>query len=128
MKRFEFPLARVRDYRREQLDAEEAKLQVLFAERHALEAESGRLASEALETRHSLMVTGSAESRDLAAMDAYVRHLEVVKKRHALKLIEWQVRAAKQQQAVVEAKRRVRLMEKLEQRRYREWKHALDRE
>ena len=61
-------------------------------------------------------------------MDSYLRHLGGARKRHALKLVEWQERAAKQQQAVVEARRRVRLMEKLEERRLREWKQALDRE
>jgi len=128
VKRFEFPLARVRDYRREQLEAEEAKLHVLLTERQALETESTRLANEAVETRLSLMVTGSAQSQDLSAMDAYLRHLAGAKRRHALKLIEWQERAAKQQQAVIEARRKVKLMEKLEERRYHEWKQALDRE
>jgi flagellar export protein FliJ len=128
VKRFEFPLARVRDFRQRQLESEEVKLQVLLAERQALASESARLAKEASETRLSLMVTGSAESQDLSAMDSYLRHLAEEKKRHALKVIEWQGRAAKQQQAVVEARRRLRLMEKLEARRYVEWKAALDRE
>jgi len=128
VKRFEFPLARVRDFRKQQLESEEVKLQTLLAERKELNSESERLLNEAAETRLSLMVIGSAESQDLAAMDAYLRHLGNVKKRHALKLVEWQGRAEKQEQAVVEARRRLRLMEKLEERRYNEWKHALDRE
>ena len=128
MKRFEFGLAKIRDYRRQQLEMEEAKLQPLLLERQALEAESSRIASEAADTRRLLMVTGSAESQELAASDLYLRHLAAEKKRHAAKVADWQVRTSKQQQAVVEARRRVRLLEKLEERKCREWKIGLDRE
>ena len=128
MKRFEFPLAKVRDFRRQQLELEEVRLQSLLGERQALELESSRLETEVRETRCSLMVTSSAESQDLMASDVYLRHLADKKKRHAVKLAEWQARAVKQQQAVVEARRRVRLLEKLEGRQFSEWKSAADRE
>ena len=63
MKRFEFKVARVRDYRRQQLEAEEAKLEVLRAERQQLDAESLRLENEVAGTRNSLMVTTSVEAQ-----------------------------------------------------------------
>src|SRR5438045_342283 len=128
MKRFEFPLARVRDFRRQQLELEEGKLQLLLRERQSLEAESLRIESEAAETRRSLIVTLSVESQELVASDAYLRRLAVEKKRLAGKITEWQARAVKQREAVLEARRRVRLMEKLEERRFREWERAVDRE
>src|SRR6266540_1106954 len=128
MQRFHFALAKVLDFRRRQLELEEAKFEALHSERRALESESSRLEGEVLETRGSLMVTGFAESQDLVAADLYLRHLSAEKKRHASRVAEWQVRASKQQQAVVEARRRVRLFEKLEERQLREWKTAADRE
>jgi flagellar export protein FliJ len=128
MKRFDFSLAKVRDYRRQQLELEEVRLQSLLGERLALELESSRLETEVRETRCSLMVTSSAESQDLTASDMYLRHLAAEKKRHAAKVAEWQARAVKQQQAVVEARRRVRLVEKLEARQFRVWKASADRE
>jgi len=104
------------------------KLELLHAEGRALADEWSRLEAETAGTRNSLMVTGVAEAQDLAASDLYLRHLEVAKKRHAARLVEWRGRSGKQQQAVVEARRRVRLLEKLEERRLQEWKMAADRE
>ena len=128
MKRFDFPLAKVLSFRRRQLELEEAKLEALDSERRTLESESSRLEDEAVRTRSALVVTGSAESQDLVAADLYLRHLSAEKKRHAAKVADWQARANKQQQSVVEARRRVRLIEKLEERQLREWKTAVDRE
>jgi flagellar export protein FliJ len=128
VQRFHFALAKVLDFRRRQLELEEAKFDALHAERRVLASESSRLEGEALHTRQSLMVTGFAESQDLVAADLYLRHLSAETRRHASRVAEWQTRASKQQQAVVEARRRVRLIEKLEERRLREWKAAVDRE
>jgi len=128
MQKFHFPLAHVRDFRVRQLEMEQAILEALHRERRALADEWSRLEEETAETRNALMVTVAADAQDLAASDLYLRHLEVVKKRHAARLADWQVRAAKQQQAVVEARRRVRLLEKLEERKLKEWQLAADRE
>src|SRR5262249_32269004 len=90
--------------------------------------EPARLEAEAVQTRRSLMVTGSAPSQDLVAADLYLRHLADQKKRQAAKLTDWQARASKEQKAVVQARRRVRLIEKLEERQFQAWKAAADRE
>lgn len=128
MKRFEFRLAKVRDYRRQQLEVEEAKLEVLLAERKQLDAESARLEREASGTRQSLMVTGSAEAQELIAADRYLRYLAAEAKRQAARMAEWQERAHKQEAAMVAARRRVRLLEKLEAKELRLWTAETDRE
>src|SRR5689334_9098861 len=128
MKRFEFRLARVRDFRRQQLEVEEAKLEVLRAERQQLEAESLRLKNEAAGTRNALIATRSVEAQELVAADHYLRHLAAEEKRQAARIVDWQQRTAKQQQAMLEARRRVRLLEKLEDKQVRLWKAEADRE
>jgi flagellar export protein FliJ len=128
MKRFEFRLDRVRDVRRQQLELEESKLERLHAERRELTAESSRLDSEAARTRGSLMVTTSVEGRELVAADKYLHHLADMRKRHDEKVNAWKARALEQQEAVLEARRRVRLMEKLEAHQLRDWKTEADRE
>jgi flagellar export protein FliJ len=128
VKRFDFRLARVRDYRRQQLEMEEAKLEMLHAERRLLDAESLRLENETAGTRNSLMVTTSAEAQELVAADQYLRYLAAAEKRQEAKVADWQQRAVKQQQAIVEARRRVRLLEKLEEKQLRLWKAEADRE
>lgn len=128
MKRFEFKLARVRDFRRQQLEVEEAKLEVLRAERQQLEAESLRLSNEAAGTRNALRATRPVEAQELVAADRYLRYLAEEEKRQAARTADWQQRTAKQQQAMLEARRRVRLLEKLEQKQVRLWKAEADRE
>jgi flagellar export protein FliJ len=128
MKRFEFRLTSVRDFRRRQLEIEEAKLEVLRAEREQLEAESLRLEKEASSTRNTLMVNGSVEAQELVAADRYLHHLAAAKKQQAAKVADWQQRTAKQQQAMLEARRRVRLLEKLEEKQMSAWKAEADRE
>jgi len=128
MTRFHFPLAKVRDFRQRQLEMEEAKLEALHAERQALAAESAHLERETELTRLSLMVTGVVEAQELVASDRYLRQLSAGKKRLAARLCDWKARADKQQQAIVEARRRVRLLENREERKLREWQVGADRE
>jgi flagellar export protein FliJ len=128
MKRFEFRLDRVRDFRRQQLELEETKLERLHAEHRELDAEFLRLENEAAGTRSSLMVTTSAEGRELMPADRYLRHLADARKRHDQKVAGFQVRLRKQQEAVLEARRRLRLIEKLEAKQLRDWKAEADRE
>ena len=128
MKRFEFTLHRVRDFRRQQLEVEEAKLEALAVERIALDAMAERLRKETAQIRQSLMVTASAEAQELVAADRYLGRLQIAAKQHAGKIADWQARIQKQQEAMVEARRHVRLMEKLEAKQLGEWKAAADRE
>jgi flagellar export protein FliJ len=107
---------------------EEAKLDMLRAERQQIEAESVRLENEVSGTRKSLMVTGSVEAQELAAADQYLHSLAIEGKRQAAKLADWQQRTAKQQQTMVEARRRLRLLEKLEEKQLRLWKEEAGRE
>jgi flagellar export protein FliJ len=62
------------------------------------------------------------------AADHYLHSLAAARKRQAPKLADWQARTSKQQQAMVEARRRVRLLEKLEEKQLRLWKEEADRE
>ena len=128
MKRFQFHLASVRDYRRQRLEMEEVKLQSIFAQRQALDFETSRLDREAAETRNSIVMTVSAESQNLAAMDAYLSYLGLAKKKHTAKINDCRIRIVEQQRLIVEARRGVRLIEILEERRHREWRMGVERE
>ena len=128
MKQFQFGLARVLDFRRQELEIEEAKLELLMAERGRLDADALRLEQEVDATRQSLMVTGSAQSQELVAADVYLGYLAGEKKRQAVRLADWQERASRQQREMVEARRRVRLLEKLEEKQRQAWKAGIGRE
>jgi hypothetical protein len=74
------------------------------------------------------MITGSVEAQELVAADHYLKYLAAESKRQAAKMADWQQRTAKQQQAMVEARRRVRLLEKLEDKQLSLWTAEADRE
>jgi flagellar export protein FliJ len=128
MKRFEFRLAKVRDFRCQQLDLEEAALEKLHSELRALDAEVSRLDKESERTRASLMVTTSVEAGELVAADRYLRHMAAARKRQAEKAVDCQGRIRTRLAAVVEARRHVRLMEKLEEQQRCDWTAEADRE
>lgn len=125
---FRFRLEKVLTWRRAQLQLEEAKLQrqieavaELDRERAQLEARAIRLESEA---RNWSPLAG----QDLAALSSFHRHVQdreqdlAARRRQALELLE------SQKQALLEARRRCRLLERLEQRQRAEWQTAADRE
>jgi flagellar export protein FliJ len=126
VKRFEFRLARVRDLRKQQLEVEEAKLESLMAERAALVSELGRIEGEAAETRGTMRGGGAA--LELLAADRYLRHLAARRRQQEGRIAEWHRRAAAQREAVVGARRRLKLLESLEAKRLAEWKAEADRE
>jgi hypothetical protein len=67
------------------------------------------------------MVTGSVEAQELIAADRYLRHLAEEAKRQAAKMADWQERARQQEEAMVVARRRVRLLEKREAKQFALW-------
>jgi len=128
MNAFRFRLERVLEWRRGQLDHEEllykqqaAALAALDRERHAV-AESGRQAEVQVRSLNPLL------GRDLAGLDGYRgyvrnREAELEGLRAACER-----RLAERRQAMLEARRRFRLLEKLKERRRTEWQGAADKE
>jgi hypothetical protein len=128
MKRFNFPLDRVRRWRLEQLHVEELKLQQLRAELEGL-AVSKRLIQDEL-TRTQSQVLGQAyvQSSELETLDSYrayirgrVRELENREWERGVKLIE-------QRTKVIEARRQYELLEQLRKKSFGAWKTAVNKE
>ena len=128
MKRFNFPLDRVRRWRLEQLHVEELKLQQLRAELEGL-AVSKRLIQDEL-TRTQSQVLGQAymQSSELETLDSYrvhirgrVRELENREWERGVKLIE-------QRTKVIEARRQYELLEQLRKKSFGQWTKAVNKE
>lgn len=128
MTTFRFPLRRVLEWRHAQLELEEVKfrqqaaiLAALDRQRAELEAEGIRAEVEVRDRRH---VTGS----DLSALGKYRlfikdREAHLAQERAACsRLLE------ERQTAMLEARRRFCLLEKLKERRFAEWEKARDKE
>jgi len=125
---FRFRLQRVLDWRRTQLDGEEARLKQLAAALEELDRaklavkESGRRAQ--MEVRGFESVCGN----DLAALGAFLGGLEKRQADIAARRVEGEKKFAEQQAAMQEARRRYRLLERLKERRWEEWRAASNKE
>ena len=128
MTRFRFRLERVLAWRRTQLEIAEAAFQGQNAV--AAELDRARAALDAAGIRAEMTVRqwDRVTGGDLAALDAFRTDLQ--RRQTAL---DAQRRAAREQlearrSAMLEARRRCRLLERLKERRLAEWNAAVERE
>ncbi len=128
MKAFHFQFDRVRQWRAQQLEMEKTQLPKLFEERNRIEGRRRALDRERQEEVQRVLGAGSAMAAELAALDAFTRWVKA--EGHRLLDAESAVtqRIAAQQQRVVEASRRVELLDRLKQKRLSEWRSEFDRE
>jgi flagellar export protein FliJ len=132
LKRFTFPLERVRLWRKSQIDIEYAKLQRLFEEMRVLEASVASLYSTVEEARSPIQIAAAAgnilDGSELARLDDYqlfARHQVEVFKRQKQQLLE---RIAAQRTRLLEARRNFALLDKLKERAQEKWQVEYDRE
>jgi flagellar protein FliJ len=128
MKAFRFPLQKALDLRMRQLELEEAKLQQAAAALAAVDREresllKGRADAEAL-VRAGKAVPGE----DLAALGAFRLHTDAEAKRIAQRRAQSEGAMEEQRKIMLEARRKLRLLEKLRERRYAEWSASAAKE
>ena len=124
MKRFQFPLQPALDWRERLCDAEESRLRSLQNEETRLAQERDALERELRVPMQAIEVTGADLHRRAAHTSAVmtkVAHL-------GAEIIRCQARVEAQKSAWVEARRQVRMLEKLKERRHGEWKATTERE
>ena len=128
MKAFQFRLKRVLELREMQLRTEEAKLDQLYAARRRMEAEMQLMEESLKKARTELSRQATLRSADLLALEFYDRHVVSERKHWEARLVAHDRIIEQQQAAVVEARRQVRLLEKLRERRQAEWQAGQDKE
>jgi flagellar export protein FliJ len=128
VKKFTFPLARVLDWRRTQLQVAESKLEQLYAELRAIETRLRDTERAREQSGRELIAMGSATGAELAALDRFRQ----VSREESAKLGESasasRQRIGAQMQAVLLRQREVRLLEHLEARKLAAWNTELARE
>ena len=128
MNAFRFPLERVMDWRRQQMELEEAKLRQQAAaiaqlDRTRAQLQAAGIAAE-IDVRRWTPLAGS----DLAALGGFRRHVRDQEQQLAVQRVARAQQMSGQQQVLLEARRRYRLLERLRERRLAEWQEAVDRE
>ena len=128
MKRFNFPLDRVRRWRLEQLNVEELKLQQLRAELESLAAQKRLIQDELSQTQRQVLGQAHMRSSELESLDCFGLHIRG--RVRELEHSEWErgTRIVEQRAKVIEARRQFELLEQLRKKSLSVWKTAADKE
>lgn len=128
MRAFEFPLRRVLDWRKTQLELAENGLRQLAASLEQMALAAVRL--DLVKSRAEVAVRQApvVEAGDLWALAAYRQRLLAEMQALAQRRAACEQQLAAQRQRVLEAQRQCRLLEKLEYRHHAEWRKLANRE
>lgn len=121
MKRFQFPLERVRRWRSEQASVEELKLQQLRAEAARLAGAKSEIQSEAAQSARQVLAQPSMDALELTSLESYRLYLR--RRIYELENLERQCEAklVEQRRRVMEARRQFELLDRLHGKAWREW-------
>jgi flagellar export protein FliJ len=128
MKAFRFRLDRVLDWRRAELELEETRLKQLHAARAALDQEKAALQSARDDAGRSVLARSSIDGAELHLLSSYNAAVKLLSVRLDEKRRASEQAAVAQQQKLMEARRRLRLLENLKERRLAEWKYDTERQ
>ncbi len=128
MKRFQFPLDRVRRWRSEQASLEELKLQQLRAESARLTSARIEVEAEGARSARQVLSQPSIDALQLTSLESYALHLR--RRVYQLANLERQAEAkvGEQRQRVMEARRQFELLNRLQQKAWQEWLAASNKE
>jgi flagellar export protein FliJ len=128
MNKFAFPLARVLDLRRTQLQIEKSKLERLHADLKTIETRLRETERAREESKRMVVVAGSATGAELAALDRFRQASTAACAKLAESASAARQRVAEQMQAVLRRQREVKLLENLHARKFAAWNTELIRE
>jgi hypothetical protein len=128
MKSFRFRLERALDWRRMQFELEEAAYKRELASLNELDHAEAALTSEAASVEARIREAQDVSGEDLIAFGSYRLGLAARKEDLKVKRAEASRRTAERQLAMVTARRRFRLLEKLKEKRLEEWTQSERRE
>jgi len=128
MTNFQFPLQRALDWRGTQLHLAEARVEQQLAALAAIDQERAELDAMSHRTEVEVRHFDGLEGGDLSALGSFRLAIKVRGRTLATQSVECQKELAARQAAMLEARRRCRLLERLKERRSKEWQSAADRE
>jgi len=128
MTAFRFRLERVLEWRRTQLELEESRLQAQMRALMELDSERARVEAAGIRAEIEVRAWRPLAGSDLEALAAFRQHVIGVEKQIEARREEARRRLETQQAALLEARCRCELLERMKQRRRTEWQAAADRE
>jgi hypothetical protein len=128
MKTFHFPLEKALEWRRIELELEEARYKQQSAELASLDRRRAEIEASGIRAETQVREWTPVSAGDLAALGNFRLRVKSDEAELACRRAECARKLADQQKHMLEARRRCRLLERLKERRLAEWKSAGDRE
>jgi hypothetical protein len=128
MKTFRFPLEKALDWRRIELELEEARYKQFSAELTELDRRRAEIEASGLRAEIEVREWSPVSGGDLAALGSFRLRVKSQEAEIARRRGECALKLADQQKQMLEARRRCRLLERLKDRRLAEWTAARDHE
>jgi hypothetical protein len=128
MNSFRFPLQKALDWRHIQLELEEARYKQQAAELGALDRLRAEVEASGIRVEIEVRAWDKLGGSDLAALDQFRLRLKKERARIADQRTAAARKVLEQQDKMMEARRRYRLLERLRDRRLTEWQSAHDKE
>ena len=128
MKTFRFPLQRVLEWRALQLRLEEEKLAGLQQHLASLLEMREKLAAERNRSESHLFASGAAAGSELQSWALYQARLAKQQELLATQLVQCEKLVLEQSQRLLKARTDHRVLERLKERRWRQWVYLNDRE
>jgi hypothetical protein len=128
MTNFRFPLKRILDWRRVQLELEEARYKQQSAELVALDRARAEMEASGIRAEAEVREWNPVAGEDLGALSAFRQQVKKREAQIAARRADCSRKLAEQQRVMLEARRRCRLLERLEERKLAEWRAAREHE
>jgi alpha-galactosidase/6-phospho-beta-glucosidase family protein len=128
LKKFDFPLGRVMNWRQTMAQVEESKLQNLYAELRSIEASEAELVAERESSQKSVTLAASVTGSELAMLDTFRRYAVAEHTRLEQRRADCVKRIGTQVKEVAQKRRDVKLLEQLRSSRLTTWRRELERE
>ena len=128
MKRFDFPLERVRQWRHEQASLEELKLQKLYGDLASIDDLRQRTEHELRTAEQDIQVQNVRRIQDLANLDTFRQFIRRQLGNIAMRRQQCEVKVFEQRQVILEARRQFELLDRLRQKALADWRAARDKE
>lgn len=128
MKSFQFPLEKALEWRRVQLELEEARYKQLVADLAALDRRRAEIEASGIHAEVQVRQWNPVAAGDLTALGNFRLRVKSQETEIARLRLESAKKLGEQQKGMLEARRRCSLLERLKERRLAEWTHERDRE
>jgi len=128
MKTFRFPLEKALEWRRIELEIEEARYKQQSAELIALDRRRAEIEASGIRAEIQVREWTPIAAGDLSALGSFRLRVKSDEAEIAGRRAECVRKLVDQQKQMLEARRRCRLLERLKERRLTEWKSACDHE